>query len=216
LHNSRFLWTQKTLKKISVRSDRVVEIGCFDGRLLQFLPNEPTDYQGLDAGWEGGLYAAQDKYAGHANWHFHKAGDPSALNRYEENSFDLAAALETMEHVPPEMVDGYLAELARVVDGYLLVSVPNEKGPIFLAKWLAKKLFFGGAEPYNVGELISAFFGRLDKVERNEHKGFDYHRLVQQIDKHFDIVAVEGIPFRIFPPSLSFTVGIIARTSRQK
>ena len=43
---------------------------------------------------------------------------------FEENEFDLASAIEVLEHVPdPEHT---LAEMARVARGHLLVSVPRE------------------------------------------------------------------------------------------
>ena len=43
---------------------------------------------------------------------------------FGDSSFDLAAAIEVLEHVPdPERT---LAEMARVAGGHLLVSVPRE------------------------------------------------------------------------------------------
>ena len=212
LHNSRFAWFRDTLQQLHLPKIDLVEIGCFDGRLIDFLPQPPQAYFGFDAGWEGGLAAAQRRYADHPHWKFLLARDASALRDLPTGGFNLAAALETIEHIPPDMVDGYLDEIARVTNGYFLVTVPNEKGAIFLSKWLVKKFVMGTAQDYKLREIVAATFGRMNRVERNEHKGFDYGVLVKQIAKRFDIVAVDGVPAQSLPVSLSFTIGIVARS----
>lgn len=210
LHKSRFKWVEATLNRLQLSPQNVVELGCFDGRLLTHLPSEPSVYFGFDADWEGGLTQAQNTYKDHPQWQFIKSVDPKDLEQTTPHRFDLAVALETMEHIAPDHVDAYLAELAKSVDGTLLISVPNEKGLVFITKWLLKKLMFGGAETYTKSELWNAVVGRLDRVERNEHKGFDHQMLVKNIAQHFDIQRVEAIPIGWLPLSFAFTVGIIA------
>lgn len=169
-------------------------------------------YDGFDADWEGGLSAAQAKFSDHETWKFHKATAPADLSGLEARSRNVAASLETLEHVPPETVAPYLAELSRIVDGYILITAPNEKGLVFLSKWLIKKLFLGGTQPYTASEVIAATLGRMDKVARDDHKGFDYDALVAQISEHFDVVRVEGAPFRWLPASFSATICILAKS----
>jgi hypothetical protein len=213
LHNSRFLWFRKTLKSTGIEKFKVVELGCFDGRLLEYFPTAPVRYDGLDADWEGGLTAAQQKFKEHPSWHFRKAADPSALAEFADRSFNVGAALETLEHILPHLVDGYLKELARVIDGYFLVTVPNEKGLLFLMKWLVKRLLPNySVQKYKFSELLAATLGRMHRVERNDHKGFDYAALARQIGQHFDVVRIEGMPISFLPVSLSFTVCILARS----
>jgi len=211
-HLSRFNWARKTVASFALNPIRLIEIGCFDGRLINYMPAPMEAYAGYDAGWEGGLEAGQARFAGQAGISFTKAVDPQPIEQHPSGSFNLGAALETIEHIPPELVDPYLEALARVVDGYLIVSVPNEKGLVFLGKFLAKRLIYGGTEPYRLREIVAAAFGRMDRVERSEHKGFDYAQLVRQIERYFDVVRVCGLPFGLLPPSLSFTVGIIAKS----
>lgn len=212
LHNSRFNWFRAQQTALGFSTARVIELGCFDGRLLGFMASAPLKYEGLDADWEGGLSKAQTKFADHPDWHFTKSDDPADLQRFAKGSFDLAVALETIEHIPASLVDIYLAELARVLDGVLVISVPNEKGLVFLAKWLAKKLIFGGAEKYRWAELCNAVLGRMSRIERNEHKGFDHAQLARQIAIHFDDVKVQAMPFKSLPVWLGFTVGITAKS----
>jgi len=214
LHNSRFEWFRKSTAERIAGPFNMIELGCFDGRLLDFCPVLPSRYEGFDANWEGGLSEAQRKFADHPAWHFHKAIDATALSGLEDGSLQVGAAMETLEHIPQQALDAYLAELARVLEGWLLVTVPNEKGPIFLSKWLVKKVIMRSAQEYTLGEIMNATLGRMEKVERNEHKGFDYVALVDQISHYFEIVSIEAIPFSFLPTWASFTVGIVARTRK--
>jgi hypothetical protein len=54
----------------------------------------------------------------------------------------------------------------------------------------------------------------LHKVKRNEHKGFDYALLTKQIQKYFNIIEVNSIPFKLLPTGLSFGIGIIAHCNQ--
>jgi len=211
-HTARYRWVVNVLKGMRYSPKCVVEIGCFDGKLLDYLPKNLERYVGFDAGWEGGLDLAKKRYADNENYQFIRGDSPDGLDFIEADSFDFGVAMETLEHVPPEYVRKYLEKLSRIVNGYIVITVPNEKGFIFLIKWLMKKTFYGGAEPYTFSELIAATLGRMDKVSRNEHKGFDYKKLILDIEQYFDVIKVDGIPFRRAPVSLSFTIGILARS----
>ncbi len=207
LHMARFEWLRR--RAAGPAPLRVIELGCFDCRSLSYMA--PEQYVGLDAGWEDGLAQARVRFAGDPRVTLIQAVDPAAMRRFPDRSFNLGIALETLEHVPPPVLPGYLDELARVIDGRLLVTVPNEMGPVFLAKYLAKRFLLSGTpDSYTLREIVAAVAGRLDRVERREHKGFDYRRLIDELSRRFEIVAVEGLPFG--PPSLAFSVAITARS----
>ena len=212
LHNSRFVWFSDVVARFSLDTRKIIELGCFDGRLLSHLNQEPESYVGLDADWEGGLSRAQKDFDAKSFAHFINSKDPNDLAQFEDNSFHLAVALETLEHIAPQDLDSYLKELARVVNGHLVVSVPNEKGPVFAAKWTVKKLFFGGAEKYSLVEFWNALLGRMERVERLEHKGFDHGVLKRQIEEHFVLICCEPVPFRWMPKWTGFTIGFVAKT----
>lgn len=213
-HLARFKWFISEIKKRNCVADSVLELGCFDGKLIDFLPRRPSTYIGFDANWEGGLDKARVKWAGAPNFGFHQASSPDEMRLDNNSVFDIAVAMETLEHVPPEMVEGYLRKIAQHLEGYLFVSVPNEKGIVFLTKWLAKKLLTDDAEHYTFAELTNATLGRMGLVARREHKGFDYESLVKNIDKHFDVIDISGMPFGVLHHSLCFGIGIIAKSRR--
>lgn len=211
LHLARFRWLSTEVARRNIPTDSVLELGCFDGKLIDFLPTKPSRYVGFDANREGGLDLAKERWSDAPTYAFFQASTPDEMRLNESDTFDVAVAMETLEHVPPQMVDGYLGKIAKHVDGYLLITAPNERGIVFLAKWLAKKLLSKDAHHYSLSELTNATFGRMTLVARRHHKGFDYKSLVKEVEKHFDVIDVSGHPLRFLPCSLSYGIGIVAK-----
>jgi hypothetical protein len=94
----------------------VVELGCFDGRALDYLP-PPIRYHGYDAGWEGGLNIARERFIDHSECIFHECKSPGEFANDTEKA-SLFVSLETIEHIPLDMLEGYLLKLAKVSVGY--------------------------------------------------------------------------------------------------
>jgi 2-polyprenyl-3-methyl-5-hydroxy-6-metoxy-1,4-benzoquinol methylase len=212
LHTARFRFVRDAIRKHSIAHGAVLELGCFDGKLIDFLPEAPRLYRGFDANWEGGLEIAARRWANCPEYRFEKASTPADIELCNSEQFPLSVSMETLEHVPPNMVDGYLEKLSRHTRGHLIVTVPNEKGVLFLAKWLAKAASARNMGGYTAREVCYATFGRLHHVTRREHKGFDYDVLIRQVDRHFDVLEVTGHPFQHLPMSLAFGIGVVARS----
>jgi SAM-dependent methyltransferase len=212
LHFARFKWLKAELIRLKCSCSSVLELGCFDGRAIEWLPRRPWRYLGLDANWEGGLDSARNKYGRLPGYMFKQVTDPSEVLFGNEDRFQIAIAMETLEHVPPEKVQEYLAKIAMRLDGYLFITVPNEKGLVFLLKHLTKRFVSSDYQQYTFKEILNAFLGRMQFVARNQHKGFDWTVMVADVEKLFDVVLVQGVPFgKILPPSLCFGVGVLAR-----
>jgi 2-polyprenyl-3-methyl-5-hydroxy-6-metoxy-1,4-benzoquinol methylase len=158
------------------------------------------------------LDIAKEKWSNEPSFQFFHASSPQELNLGDSDIFHSAVVMETLEHIPPQMVDAYLQKISQHLNGYLFVTVPNEKGIIFLAKWLAKRIFSKDVEQYTLSELIYATIGRMDRVERRQHKGFDYELLIEDIAKYFEIERISGHPFGFLPRSLCFGIGIVAKS----
>lgn len=213
LHEARFFWLRRRLEAAGCPARRIVELGCYDGKTLDYLPAPPDYYLGLDANWEDGLTLAQERWSAHPHYEFRLCTAPSEM-QVDGMRFDVAVVMETLEHLPEPMVDPYLEKLAAVTDHYAFITVPNEKGIVFFFKYLTKRLF-GDAERYTPAEFVNATLGRMHRVQRFDHKGFDYARLIEDVGRHFDVVEVSGIPLPFLPPILSFNVGIVARAKRR-
>jgi SAM-dependent methyltransferase len=99
----------------------LLDVGCGEGVLTQrWAPRIPGPVVGIDL----------DDPQLHAEWARHEAPNVSYRVMKAENlpfadaEFDVATAIEVLEHVPdPEHT---LAEMARVAERWLLVSVPRE------------------------------------------------------------------------------------------
>jgi SAM-dependent methyltransferase len=101
----------------------VLDVGCGEGvltyRWAQQLGEKPI--VGIDLA--DPKLEAQWRTRRRENLEFRKM-DVDGLRSFPDRSFDLAAAIEVLEHVPdPEQT---LAEMARIAERHLLVSVPRE------------------------------------------------------------------------------------------
>lgn len=211
-HFARFQWVQKKVSDHLQSGQKMVELGCFDGKLLDYIDRFVNEYVGLDANWEKGLDQARVKFRGRPGVRFLETTDPAAFDEFPDNHFTAAAALETLEHVPPELMPRFLDQLARVTRGHLFVSVPNELGPVFLVKHVAKALVYGGGQHYSPREFFAALVRNSSAIERDDHKGFDYRDVIHHVGERFDILSIEGLPAVGFPPALSPTVAIFAKS----
>jgi SAM-dependent methyltransferase len=211
LHQARYRWLSRSLEKMGCRSRRVIELGCFDGKSIDFLPNKPRYYLGLDANWEGGLDIARERWKDHPEYDFQFCATPEDIHTTER--FDICICMETLEHVNPGLVEPYLEVLARLTRQYIFITVPNEKGPLFAFKHSIKKIFGLPVEKYSLREFIYAAMGRMHRVRRNEHKGFDYARLI--LSKFFTIVEVSSLPYSWLPRWMTFGIGVIAKPKKR-
>jgi hypothetical protein len=199
------------MRRLNLRQVRAIELGCFDGKTIEFLGSLPECYLGLDANWEGGLDAGTERWKHSPNVELRLCKKPEDIP-LAEGPFDVGICMETLEHIPPELVEPYLFRLSRVIDGYLFITVPIERGLIFLVKQILKRTLGMKHESFHGGEFLNCVLGRMSKVRRREHKGFDDRALVSQVRKYFEVISVTGI----FPKSpilaLNLTIGIVART----
>lgn len=215
LHGARFEWLRGRVAEFAQPPRHVIELGCYDGRALDFLSVPPLRYDGFDAGWEGGLRRARERFAGCEHITFHECRNPDQMN-VTRAQVDLALALETLEHIPDDMLDGYLAKIADALapDGVFLVTLPVEKGPVFAVKHAVKAAIHRDAERYSVPEYIYQSLGITHNVARDQHKGFDYAAMIARLRRHFRVEKITGIPFSALPPIMNFGVGILCRGRR--
>ena len=211
-HTARFRWLYEAIKKMGINNGSVIELGCNDGRSLKYLPFSPSLYKGYDADWEGGFEDAIRDWSNKPQYQFILSDNPSTFNS-ENLGFDLSISMETLEHLPGNVLPAYILKLKEATESYAFFSFPNERGLVFLMKYYFKKLFISQREPYTRQEIWNASIGKMHLVERNEtgHKGFDYKSLLKTLEEHFEIVELKGIPFPYLPASLNFTIGVIVK-----
>jgi len=212
LHTARFRWLQRCVARLNCSYDSVLEIGGYDGRSLEFLPALPKRYVGYEADYEDALALARAKWKDYPNYDIRESFAPDDM-QIDDERFDVALALETLEHINPDDLDAYLEKIAGALkpEGYFFVSVPVEIGPVFAVKQVIKMLFVGDPDPYSFKEYMCSSLGLVQFVERGEHKGFSYFNLRKALGVHFSIEKSGGIPFTWLPGLFNFGVTYICR-----
>ncbi len=159
----------------------VLDVGCGEGVLTHEWA------QRLGEGPVVGIDLDDPKL--HAEWARrsrpnleYRAADATALD-YADGQFDLAAAIEVLEHVPdPEAT---VAEMARVARRHLLVSVPRE--PLWRALNVARGAYVRslGNTPGHVNHWskrgFASLLSRHGKVEQ-ARSPFPWTMLLVRVD----------------------------------
>jgi 2-polyprenyl-3-methyl-5-hydroxy-6-metoxy-1,4-benzoquinol methylase len=112
--------------------DSVLDVGCGEGVLTERWAAQLGSGRVLGIDLEDPKLAAEWAGRQRENLSF-RAVTPGEMP-FEENEFDLAAAIEVLEHVPNPTQT--LSQMARVARRHLLVSVPRE--PLWRALNLAR------------------------------------------------------------------------------
>lgn len=102
---------------------RALDYGFGDGRFFDVLRSrfDPDHVHGVEV---SALRAERARARGWSNVQVIRSGGRLP---YEDASFDFVNMVEVIEHIPAEIVDACLAELARVMkpDAALLLTTPN-------------------------------------------------------------------------------------------
>ncbi|MEW5736087.1 MAG: class I SAM-dependent methyltransferase [Thermodesulfobacteriota bacterium] len=102
-----------TIALVPREAASVLDLGCGDGTMLSLLPG------GLRKTGCDPSFSALKKVAGAARVQAAADGLPFA-----DRSFDLVMLSEVLEHIPEEEYRQSLAEIMRVADRFILISVP--------------------------------------------------------------------------------------------
>jgi 2-polyprenyl-3-methyl-5-hydroxy-6-metoxy-1,4-benzoquinol methylase len=140
----------------------VLDVGCGEGVLTEKWAEQLGDAPVLGIDLPDPKLEAHWSTRRRENLAF-SAMDVQDLTTFPDGAFDLAAAIEVLEHVPdPERT---LAEMARVAARHLLVSVPRE--PLWRALNVARGAYLRelGNTPGHVNHWTKRGF--IDLVERH-------------------------------------------------
>jgi hypothetical protein len=220
-HSRRFEWLRRKIAAAGKRYVSILELGCNDATSLDYVPVPVRSYLGFDAGWRSGwrngtafgLEAARQRYALVQNVEFRYSGHYMDLASVTEK-FDFGLVLETFEYLETPQLEFYISALSEKVrdDGYILSTMPNEKGIPLLVKHFGSRLSGVQRSQYTLPELANAFLGRMNHVPRAERgrKGFDYQRIADLIRLHFRYVRLEPVGISFLPCALSPNIGLVA------
>ncbi len=146
-------WKELDFIKEEVKGgDKILDLGCGNGRLYEFLKEKKIEYTGVDSS-ERLLELARKKYGTEAKF---IRGD--ALNLpFANESFDKIISIAVLHHIPSEKWrKKFLDEAWRVLkkDGVLILSVWNmrqKKYAPLLVKYAFLKI--AGLSPLDFGDV---------------------------------------------------------------
>jgi 2-polyprenyl-3-methyl-5-hydroxy-6-metoxy-1,4-benzoquinol methylase len=150
---------EDVLEELFAQADpgSVLDVGCGEGVLTARWANRLPDRRIVGIDLPDPKLEAYWQASSHGNLEF-VTGRAEQLP-FEDNEFDLACAIETLEHVSdPERS---VAELVRVARGYVLASVPRE--PLWRALNLARGAYVRqlGNTPGHLNHWSRRSFERL-------------------------------------------------------
>lgn len=152
-----FFWRElEFLKKYIHEGDRVLDVGCGNGRLLDLFEGTAITYTGVDSSKE--LIAIAEKERGAKGTFVHA----SALSLpFADNSFDTVFSIAVLHHIPSkEYRMQFVSEIKRVLKpgGTCVLTTWN------ILQWkfakahaihFFKKIF--GLSPLDFGDVIMSF-----------------------------------------------------------
>lgn len=220
-HARRFEWLRKKISSFHRQDLSILEIGCNDARSLTYVPTCVRRYLGLDAGWRSGwkngkpygLEAARARFQQDPHIEFRKSEHHNDLLDIREK-FDVAIVLETFEYLDPSELESYVFLLFEKLndDGFLLASMPNEKGLPLLLKAAGSTLSGVRRSEYTARQFWNALIGRLDRIPRafRGRRGFDYAAMAGMVRRYFPHIRLESVEPPHSPVWLSLNVGLVA------
>lgn len=212
-HTSRYRWVAGEISKLGLESPRIIELGCYDGKILDFLAQRPSHYLGLDANWEGGIDIGRKRWEDRPEVELIECLSPNDIPRQEP--YDVGICMETFEHLDDELLVAYLEALRGLVTRRMYITVPVERGLLFLLKHGAKSLFRAkGKGTYTAADIWNLTLGKTDAVERDQHRGFDDRKLLALVSRFFKVEEVRGVFPGVPVRTWNLTLGIVASPKR--
>jgi len=135
----------------------VLDVGCGEGVLTYEWAEKLGDRRIVGIDLDDPKLSAEWEARRRPNLEY-RVEEATSLS-FGDGEFDTAAAIEVLEHVPdPEAT---LAEMARVADRWLLVSVPHE--PLWRGLNMARGAYWGsfGNTPGHVNHWTKRSFTRM-------------------------------------------------------
>lgn len=149
--------------------DRILDYGTGDATLLRLLHDRAPG--AALVGFEPQMTAEAAANA--------PAGARIVGSAADLTGFDKVACLEVLEHLEGEHLDTALDNLVYAArpGGLVLVSVPIEVGPSALFKNVARVALGAAHENTTPANVVHAFLGRTDRIERRAEDGFIYSHM---------------------------------------
>ena len=145
-------------------TDVCLDVGCGVGRVEKYLAPVVKEIHGVDFS-QAMLAAARKRLNGCANVTLHH-NDGENLAMFGNETFDLAWAELVFHHVPIEVTEGYLGEIARVLkpEGRFICQLPLRS---FYRQH--SRAVCGWLRTDEADHLMKKYFGRVEVSDNGRH-----------------------------------------------
>jgi SAM-dependent methyltransferase len=189
---------------------RVVDIGCAHAKAFQLLNSRfKISYVGIELD-KNFADVAKARYGSFDNFRMINGLIQDFYSELE--NADVVLALETLEHIPEDIVVRVIEKIAQAHPKAFMCSVPNEVGPIIWIKNVGSLLMgYTRHREYKWRETFFAGVFNLEKVgtHTTTHKGFDWRWLAQTIRHNMKITEISSTPVSWLPKTLSASIIIV-------
>jgi 2-polyprenyl-3-methyl-5-hydroxy-6-metoxy-1,4-benzoquinol methylase len=205
-HGSRFRMGVDLVRPYAGR--RLLDYGCGDGTFLALVHDLFPNAVGAEID-SGLVTSGAERFAAFPGLSF---VDPRQLDAEPAGSFGVVVCMEVLEHCTDDQVGVVLARIHRLAarDGLVVISVPNETGPVLMVKQVARAFAalrgvsgYEYRERYSAAEMLRMMRpGEGTPVERpvysavsapghlsrwHGHKGFNWRALRRRVAERFTV-----------------------------
>jgi len=207
LHQQRFRALAREVRAISLpRPIRVLDLGAGPAKAFEVLDRIASiDYTGIDTNINFFQFATS-RYGQANNFRMFNASFLDETFLASLGHFDLAFALETMEHIGPCAAESLARTMINLGVEKFICSVPIETGPPVALKNIGSLLCgYGRHIEYSFADTWWAALGRLDKVRAHDggHRGFDWRELSSMLSIYYPRKKASLLPFSHLPAWLN-------------
>lgn len=113
------------LEMADVLHGKVIDYGCGPGYLLEFMTNKGLELSGADFSPDA-VRSTNARLDGKIGWLGATLIESLPSAELGESAFDLAACIETLEHLDDDALEQTLKQLSRIVkpDGHIMLTTP--------------------------------------------------------------------------------------------
>lgn len=188
-------------------SGRLLDIGCGEGRGLEYLRDGAASYTGIDKIPEV-LAALRDKYPGD---NFLQMNIPP-FQGLPDRSFDTAVSFQVIEHIEDDK--RFVEEIHRVLDdeGTAILSTPNIKMSLTRNPWHVREYTW---EQFR--DLLGSVFSSVECLGvYGDEKVMAYYEMNRKGVEKFTRFDIFNLQYRLPRKWLAFPYNVANRLNRNK
>ncbi|OQB44489.1 MAG: Demethylrebeccamycin-D-glucose O-methyltransferase [Parcubacteria group bacterium ADurb.Bin159] len=184
------LWPDfRKFNKFIKSNDKILDIGCGNGRLYSIFRKENIQYFGIDTSSKM-INLAKNKWPNESNNPIFTNGNILDIP-FSSNFFDIVFSLAVLHHIPSlSLREKAIKECARVLkpQGFLVISVWNLFSFKFLLKYHNLLMLLGKRERgLDYGDTFIPWKAKNDVIWRYYH-AFSKNELKKLLKKDFEII----------------------------